>query len=141
MGSQKKKHSWHPSWSRKRLAEAWSMGKSPHKWDDVIEWCNLNDIYPMEVFNWVAGRKINKTDEKTMKIAELVSSRNSKLPLRAKAIHLRNEIIKIDKNLKRRNDEDDNQWYERIYKRVHNALSRVDKSVGLIRGHLKNKDV
>ena len=123
MGSQKK-ISWHRSWSKEKLAKAWSMGKNLKDWDHIIDWCKLHDVEPIEVFNWVASKRINKTDEKTIRIAVLISSSKSKLPLRAKAIHLRNEIAAIDKNLRKRNNEKDKQWHERIYKRVHNSLQR-----------------
>ena len=114
----------HRSWTKKRIMDI-PMWKGD-TWKQVIEFCELTKIKPKEVMNWAAGRKINKTDEKTIKIAMLVNSSNSKLGPRAKAIHLRNEIIKIDSSLKQRGNEDAKVWHERIYQRVFKARQRFD---------------
>jgi len=112
----------HRSWSKNNVLSFWKGDT----WEQVIDYCTLTGIKPKRIMNWIAGQKINKTDEKTIKIVLLVRSTPSKLSLRSKAIHLKNEIIKIDNKLKKGNNEEDRDWHERIYKRVHNALNRID---------------
>jgi hypothetical protein len=123
MGSQKKIR-WHRTWTKQNLAAAWSMGKNLNDWDDIIDWCKLHDITPREVFNWVAGKSINKTDEKTIKIVWLYNKSKSKLSPRGKAISLSKQLIEIDKSLAQRSNEEDKHWQERIYQRVFKALQR-----------------
>ena len=112
----------HKSWSKNNVLSIWK-GET---WEQLIDFCELAKIKPKEIMNWAAGRKINKTKFTTMQIAMLVSSSNSKLSLRGKAIHLRNKLIEIDKNLERRPNEEDKHWHQRLYLRVHNALGRTD---------------
>ena len=123
MGSQKKIR-WHRTWTKQNLAAAWSMGKNLNDWDDIIDWCKLHDITPREVFNWVAGKNINKTDAKTIAIALCYNKSKSKLSPRGKAISLSKQLIEIDKSLAQRSGEENKDWQQRIYKRVHNALKR-----------------
>ena len=114
----------HRSWTKKRIMDI-PMWKGD-TWKQVIEFCELTKIKPKEVMNWAAGRKINKTDEKTIDIAMLFYSSPSKLSVRGKAISLSKKIIEIDSSMKQRNNEDDKVWHERIYQRVFKARQRVD---------------
>ena len=80
--------------------------------------------------NWAANRKINKTDEKTIKIALKIMTYKSKLSLRGKAINKAEEIIAIDASMKRRSygkEKDEvKHWHDRLYLKVYNALERYN---------------
>ena len=110
----------HKSWSKNNVLSIWKGAT----WDQVLDFCYVMDIGPKEVMNWLAGRKINKTDWKTIQIANLIRSSNSKLSLRSKAISLSNKLITIDGSLKQRPEEEVKHWQERIYQRVFKALQR-----------------
>ena len=86
----------------------------------ALDW-NINAIK----FYKNSGAKV-LSDWKTIQIAKLVSSSPSKLSLRGKAIHLRNEIAEIDEKFKQGKNEEDKLWYERIYQRVDKALRRYN---------------
>mgnify|MGYP003151990336 CR=1 FL=1 len=113
----------HKSWSKKNVLDIWKGDT----WESVIRFCDSVDIKPKEVMKHVAGRKINKTNYKTIQIAELMYSRAStKISPRSLAIHLKKELIKIDKSLANRGDEKEKHWHERIYQRAFKALQRYD---------------
>ena len=114
----------HRSWTKKRIMDI-PMWKGD-TWDQVIEFCKLTKIKPKEVMNWAAGRKINKTNWKTIQISMLFYSSPSKLSVRGKAINLSKKIIEIDSSMKQGPSEEDKHWHQRLYLRVHNALGRVD---------------
>ena len=111
------------SWSKKNVLDIWKGDT----WESVIDFCKLTNIKPKEVMNYVAGRKINKTDWKTIQIAKLVHATKSNLPLRSKAINLSKKLIAIDKTLAKRGErETQKHWQERIYQRVFKALQRYN---------------
>ena len=113
----------HKSWSKSNVLSIWK-GDS---WMQVLDFCKLADITPKQVMNYVAGLKVNKTDQKTILIAKLMHTRfNPKLTTRSLAIHLKKELIKIDSSLANRGDEKEKHWHERIYQRAFKALQRYD---------------
>ena len=113
----------HKSWSKSNVLSIWK-GET---WAQVLDFCKVADITPKQVMNYVAGLKVNKTDQKTILIAKLMHTRfTTKLTTRSLAINLKKELIKIDKSLANRGDESDKHWHERIYQRVFKALQRYD---------------
>jgi pimeloyl-CoA synthetase len=86
------------------------------------------NIKPKEIMNWIAGRKIDHTNWKTIQIANLdwQYKTKSKQSLREKAWHLRKQISAIDKKLEQRYGEDHRAWLQRLYLRFHNAINRTD---------------
>ena len=113
----------HTTWTKKNIIDMWK-GDS---WAQVLDFCKVADVTPKQVMNYVAGLKVNKTDQKTILIAKLMRNRfTTKLSPRSLAIHLKKELIKIDKSLANRGDESDKHWHERIYQRVFKALQRYD---------------
>ena len=112
----------HKSWSKNNILSHW-RGDT---WDQVIDFCSLVGIPPKKVMNYVAGLKINKTDLKTIQIADLINSSTSKLSLRGKAINLSKKLIEIDIKLKQGDKESLKHWQDRIYRKVYKSLKRYN---------------
>ena len=105
-------------WSKEEIIKLWKGDN----WDQVKDFCTLTGIKPKEVLAWAASRRLDKTDKTTVLIKAAYSRINSKLKMRAKVLNKKKIFIKIDPNLKQRNNEQDRKHDERIYQRVFKAV-------------------
>ena len=111
----------HKSWTKNNVLSVWK-GET---WDQVIMFCNIANIKPKEIMNWVAGRKINHTDWKTMRIAALCNEKlkaesKKKKPRKPRSVilGLSSQLSDIDDNLELASD-------DKIYKTCWNAMKRT----------------
>jgi len=111
----------HKSWSKSNVLSIWKGDT----WDSVIDFCNVANIKPKEIMNWVAGRKINHTNWKTMRIAALCNEKlkaesKKKKPRKPRSVilGLSSQLSDIDDNLELASD-------DKIYKTCWNAMKRT----------------
>ena len=111
----------HKSWSKSNVLSIWKGDT----WDSVIDFCNVANIKPKEIMNWVAGRKINHTNWKTMRIAALCNEKlkaesKKKKPRKPRSVilGLGSQLSDIDDNLELASD-------DKIYKTCWNAMKRT----------------
>jgi len=113
----------HKSWSKSNVLSIWKGDT----WDSVIDFCNVANIKPKEVMGWLAGRKIDHTNWKTMRIAALCKEKleeesKKKTPRKPRSVilGLSSQLSDIDDNLETASD-------DKIYKTCWNALKRTGR--------------
>ena len=113
----------HKSWSKNNVLSIWKGDT----WEQVIDFCNLANIKPKRVMNWIAGIRIDHTHWKTMEIAKLcreklVEESKKKKPRKPRSVilGLASQLSDIDENLELASD-------DKIYKTCWNAMKRTGR--------------
>tara|TARA_R100000544_G_scaffold36594_2_gene25214 strand:+ start:554 stop:1045 length:492 start_codon:yes stop_codon:yes gene_type:complete len=104
-------------WSKDSILDLFST-KGKVEWQHLKGFCELVKITPKEILVWAAGRKLNRTTDKTIKLAKAYNKIKSKHKPRARILNNKRIFIKIDSKLKNKTD-------QQIYLAVFNALQRT----------------
>lgn len=113
----------HKSWSKNNVLSIWKGDT----WEQVIDFCNLANIKPKRVMNWLAGMRIDHTHWKTMEIAKLCREKLTEESKRKKPRTTRSVILGLSSQLSDIDGKLENASDDKIYKTCWNAIKRTGR--------------
>ena len=115
----------------KKLDKRWEAKESPEyfgsTWKDIKAFAERYEISNEEIMKYMASKVIDRTKKSTIGLAAQLKALKLKKFKREGIIQNAEKFIKKDIKLKKKKNESDRDWQERLYQVVYKAEQRVKK--------------